>query len=60
MAGQTGRVTHLNPDGMLRNPAFTQVVAVEGHARTIYVGGQDAADADGAITGAGGVRAQTT
>jgi enamine deaminase RidA (YjgF/YER057c/UK114 family) len=60
MAGKTGRVTHLNPEGMLSNPAFTQVVAIEGNTRTIYVGGQDAVDADGAIIGAGDIGVQTT
>lgn len=45
------RVTHLNPEGMHRNPAFTQAVVVEGNARTIYVGGQNAVAADGRIVG---------
>lgn len=44
-------VTHLNPEGMHTNPAFTQAVVVEGAARTIYVGGQNAVDADGQIVG---------
>ncbi len=59
MTGQAGRVTHLNPEGLLQNPAFTQVVVVEGNARTVYVGGQDAVDATGAIVGAGDIGAQT-
>lgn len=45
------RVTHLNPEGMHANPAFTQAVVVEGNARTIYVGGQNAVAADGRIVG---------
>jgi enamine deaminase RidA (YjgF/YER057c/UK114 family) len=44
-------VTHVNPEGMHNNPAFTQAVIVEGNARTIYVGGQNAVDADGRIVG---------
>jgi len=44
-------VTHLNPEGMHTNPAFTQAVVVEGAARTIYVGGQNAVGADGQIVG---------
>ena len=51
---------HLNPEGMLHNPAFTQAVAIEGNTRTIYVGGQDAVDADGTIIGAGDIGVQTT
>jgi len=44
-------VTHLNPEGMHTNPAFTQAVVVEGAARTIDVGGQNAVGADGQIVG---------
>ncbi|MBA2597911.1 MAG: RidA family protein [Chloroflexia bacterium] len=44
-------ITHVNPEGMHNNPAFTQAVIVEGNARTIYVGGQNAAAADGQIVG---------
>jgi enamine deaminase RidA (YjgF/YER057c/UK114 family) len=44
-------VTHLNPEEMHNNPAFTQAVIVEGNARTIYIGGQDAVDANGQIVG---------
>ena len=43
----TGRVEHLNPDGLNRNPAFTNVVVVSGPVRTIYVGGQDAMNGRG-------------
>lgn len=46
------KVGHLNPEGLAKNPAFTQVVTVEGPARTIYVGGQNAVDAGGNIVGA--------
>jgi enamine deaminase RidA (YjgF/YER057c/UK114 family) len=52
-------VTHLNPSGMHNNPAFSQGVAVEGGARTIYVGGQNAVAADGEIVGTGDLAAQT-
>ena len=52
-------VRHLNPEGMHRNPAFTQAVVVEGPARTIYVGGQNAVDANGQIVGVGDLGAQS-
>lgn len=52
-------VQHLNPDTLAKNPAFTNVVVVTGNARTIYVGGQDAVDASGAIVGRGDIVAQT-
>jgi enamine deaminase RidA (YjgF/YER057c/UK114 family) len=52
-------VTHVSPDDMHQNPAFSQAVVVEGAARTIYVGGQNAVDAEGKIVGAGDLAAQT-
>jgi enamine deaminase RidA (YjgF/YER057c/UK114 family) len=45
------RVAHHNPADLPRNPAFSQAVSVEGPARTIYVGGQNAVAADGAVVG---------
>jgi enamine deaminase RidA (YjgF/YER057c/UK114 family) len=45
----TTRITHHNPAGLPRNPAFSQAVSVEGPTRTIYVGGQNAVDADGTV-----------
>src|SRR5690349_1639626 len=52
-------VTHINPASMHRNPAFSQAVVVEGSARTIYVGGQNAVSADGRVVGVGDLAAQT-
>ncbi len=52
-------VTHVNPDTMHQNSAFSQAVVVEGSARTIYVGGQNAVDAQGTIVGIGDIAAQT-
>ena len=54
-----GRVEFLNPDGLPRNPAFSNVAVVSGSVRTIYIGGQDAVDADGNIVGIGDIAAQT-
>ena len=54
-----GHVEFLNPDGMLRNPAFSQVAVVSGSVRTIYIGGQDSVTADGEIVGVGDLAAQT-
>ena len=52
-------VEHINPDGLSKNPVFTQVVTVTGPAKTIYIGGQDAVDASGTIVGKGDLKAQT-
>jgi len=54
-----GEVKYINPDGLPKNPAFTNVVTVTGPAKTVYVGGQDAVDASGAIVGKGDLKAQT-
>jgi enamine deaminase RidA (YjgF/YER057c/UK114 family) len=51
-------VQYLNPDGLANNPAFTNVVVVSGAVTTVYVGGQDAVDASGAIVGKGDLKAQ--
>jgi Putative translation initiation inhibitor, yjgF family len=53
-----GQVEHINPDGLSKNPAFTQVVTVTGPAKTIYIGGQDAVDASGNIVGKGDIKLQ--
>jgi len=54
-----GQVQHINPDGLSKNPAFTNVITVTGPARTIYVGGQDSVDASGQIVGKGDIKLQT-
>jgi enamine deaminase RidA (YjgF/YER057c/UK114 family) len=53
-----GKVQHINPDELSKNPAFTHVVAVTGAAKTIYIGGQDSVDASGKIVGKGDIKQQ--
>jgi enamine deaminase RidA (YjgF/YER057c/UK114 family) len=53
-----GQGQHLNPDALIKNPAFTNAIAVTGPVKTIYVGGQDATDASGAVIGKGDIGAQ--
>ena len=55
----TGSVRYVDPEGLNKNPAFTNVVVVEGPVRTVYVGGQDSVDASGNIVGKGDFAAQT-
>ena len=50
-------ITHINPDTMHKNPAFSQGVLVEG-GRTLWVGEQNGVDETGAIV-EGGAYAQT-
>jgi enamine deaminase RidA (YjgF/YER057c/UK114 family) len=49
----------LRPEGLVRSPAFTHVAVVPPGATTVYVGGQNAVDADGALVGGDDVAAQT-
>jgi enamine deaminase RidA (YjgF/YER057c/UK114 family) len=44
-------ITHLNPDGMPTNPAFTQAVKVAGPASLLFIGGQNGVDAEGNVVG---------
>lgn len=52
-------VEYINPDGMLKNPAFSQVVAAAGALKTVYVGAQTPVDGAGALIGKGDIAAQT-
>src|SRR5690606_37659797 len=53
------KIEYLNPDGLLKSPAFSQVVTIQGTGKTIYVGGQDAVNAQGETIGKGDLAAQT-
>ena len=50
---------YINPDSLNNNPAFTNVVVVEGNVKTVHIGGQDAINAQGEIVGKGDIVAQT-
>ena len=52
-------IRHLSPEGMHRNPAFSQAVVVSKPGATIYIGGQNAVNAQGEIVGKGDLAAQT-
>lgn len=41
----------LNPEGMHRSPAFTQVIAVSQPGKLIFVGGQNGVNKEGKIVG---------
>jgi enamine deaminase RidA (YjgF/YER057c/UK114 family) len=56
--GGAGSVRYINPDSLNNNPAFTNVVVVEGNVRTVHIGGQDAVNASGEIVGKGDLVAQ--
>jgi 2-iminobutanoate/2-iminopropanoate deaminase len=44
-------LTHLNPDTMDRNPAFSQGVVIEGSGALLVVGGQNGVDESGQVVG---------
>lgn len=52
-------VDFINPQALHSNPAFTQVVTVAGAGRHIFIGGQNAIDAQGQVVGVGDLGAQT-
>jgi enamine deaminase RidA (YjgF/YER057c/UK114 family) len=59
MTTEAGHIQYINPDGLNKNPAFTNVVIITGPVKTIYIGGQDAVDASGTIIGKGDIKLQT-
>jgi len=58
-SGMKAAVEHINPSGLIRNPAFTQVVTVSGPVKTVYIGAQNAVDGNRNIVGRGDIAAQT-
>ncbi len=52
-------VQYINPDGLSKNPAFSQVVTTQGKGKTIYIGGQNAVNAQREIVGSGDIAEQT-
>jgi enamine deaminase RidA (YjgF/YER057c/UK114 family) len=55
----SNNIEYLNPDGLFKNPAFSQVVITRGAGKTIYIGGQDAVNAQREIVGRGDIGEQT-
>jgi 2-iminobutanoate/2-iminopropanoate deaminase len=45
------KVTHINPDSLLKSPAFSQAVVVEDARRIVYIGEQNGVDVSGAVVG---------
>jgi enamine deaminase RidA (YjgF/YER057c/UK114 family) len=52
-------ITLLSPEELVASPAFSHVAIVPAGADTIYVGGQNAVDEQGAIVGGDDAAAQT-
>lgn len=50
---------HINPEGLIKNPAFSQIVITSGKGNTIYIGGQNAVNREREIVGIGNIALQT-
>ena len=55
----SNKVQHINPEGLSKNPAFSQIVTTQGNGKTIHIGGQDAVNSNGEIIGKGDIATQT-
>lgn len=54
-----GSVQHLHPEGLHRNPVYTDVITATGNVKTVYIGAQGAFDSEGHLVGEGDLEAQT-
>ena len=52
-------IQRIRPERLVSSPAFSHVAIVPPGATTIYVGGQNAVDADGSLVGEGDVAVQS-
>jgi enamine deaminase RidA (YjgF/YER057c/UK114 family) len=53
------KMEHINPEGLIRNPAFSQIITTEGNGKTIYIGGQNAVNEEREIIGKDDILQQT-
>src|SRR5690606_30096193 len=52
------RMEHINPEGLIKNSAFSQIITTEGNGKTIYIG-QNAVNGNGEIVGKNDILKQT-
>ncbi|HRP55892.1 RidA family protein [Agriterribacter sp.] len=53
------KIQYINPDGLSKNPAFSQIVTTQGNGKTIYIGGQNSVNENREIIGKGDITQQT-
>ncbi|WCN39260.1 RidA family protein [Aneurinibacillus uraniidurans] len=53
------KVEHKNPDFLFSSKIFSQMITVSGNAKTIYIGGQNATNAEGELVGQDDLELQT-
>jgi len=56
----SSKIEFINPEELLKNPAFSQVAITKGSGNTIYIGGQNAITKDLKIIGKGDIAKQTS
>ena len=54
-----GKIEFINPDGLMTNPVFSQVIMIQGSGKTIYMRGQNSVNVNREIVGKGNIQAQT-
>lgn len=54
------QIQFFRPEGLVQSPAFSHAAVVPPGMATVYLGGQDAADAQGRLEGAGDIAAQAS
>jgi enamine deaminase RidA (YjgF/YER057c/UK114 family) len=54
-----GRIEYINPDGLIKNPAFSNVVVISGNVKTIFIGGLNAVNEKKEIIGKENIGLQT-
>jgi enamine deaminase RidA (YjgF/YER057c/UK114 family) len=52
-------IRHKNPEGLIKNRAFSQAVITQGSGKTIYIGGQNAVNSNYEVVGKGDIALQT-
>jgi enamine deaminase RidA (YjgF/YER057c/UK114 family) len=55
----SNHIDFINPESLLKNPAFSQIAVTKGNGSTIYIGGQNAITKNKEIVGKGDIAAQT-
>ncbi len=50
---------HINPEGLLKSAAFSQIVTTQGNGKTMYIGGQNAVDHNSKLVGKNDIVSQT-
>ena len=55
----TQAIEFINPAGLFKSPAFSQVAVTSGTGKTIYVGGQNSVDSAGKTVGKDDIAMQT-